>query len=146
MRHLCENSHLKHNNSNEEYFFIMFLTLSAMPGHFWEQCQVGVSHKSGEMCQGKWMWILYCKRITVYMKWLWLTSMPLLIQVCPPMEENRSCWQNRLFCWMFEWYLVLFSICVWALQKCYFWVSPAIRWQNQWTKCTNSEITGTSNN
>lgn len=28
-----------------------------MPGHFWELCQVGVSHKSGECVREKWIWI-----------------------------------------------------------------------------------------
>lgn len=53
MRHLWENSHLKHNNSNEKHFFIMFLTLKSMPENVWEQCQVGVSYKSGECVWGK---------------------------------------------------------------------------------------------
>lgn len=41
MTYLREYSHLKQNNSKEEHFFIMFLTLKATWGHFWEQCQVG---------------------------------------------------------------------------------------------------------
>lgn len=74
-----------------------------MPGHFWEQCQVGVNLKCGDAVWWKCVWI------SERWKWLWLTSLPLLIQVCPPMEENRSCWQNRLRCWMFKWYLPLSS-------------------------------------
>lgn len=55
MRCLGENSHLKHNNSNGEQFFIMFFTLKAIPGRFWEPCQVGGEPQISGMCLGKWL-------------------------------------------------------------------------------------------
>lgn len=50
MRCLWENSHLKHNNSNGEHFFIVFFTLKAMPGRIWELCQVRGEPQISGMC------------------------------------------------------------------------------------------------
>ena len=151
MRHLWENSHLKHNNSNEEHFFIMFLTLKAMQGHFWEQCQVGLSHKSGECVREK----NGCGSCTVKRsQCTWNGSAHFTATAYSSVPSNGGkqvmiTKQTPQLDWSDSW--SVFPNCVWALRKCrlslwHHFLCPQVPKPVSWVDLQlNSEIAGTSN-
>lgn len=121
MGYLWESSHLKENNSKEEHLFIMFLTLKAMWGHFWESRQMGVTHKSGECDKSEWIWIhiwtwtgsrlFYCQRLfKCALQWRKTAHV-----------ETKKYW---LLCWMWNWCSLVSPIFVWCW--CHL-VFPALR-------------------
>lgn len=93
----------------------MFLTLKAMPGHFWERCQVGVSHKSGECVREKWMWILYCKKDHRVHE----TALPHFTATAyssvPSNGGKQVMLTKQTLLLVLKWDSALFPTCVWAL-------------------------------
>lgn len=89
----------------KEHLFIMFLTLKAMRGHFWESCQMGVTHKSGECDKTEWIWI--------YM-WTWTASR---LFYCHCLFKCALQWRktgkNWLLCWMWNWCSLVSPILLW---------------------------------